>query len=245
MTRASTASLLKAIHLLDGLWDDGTRDQDLARDRFRLHNSLSQLLLSISDVKGAQWHAALALTRATELVKRPDASIEDHRLLANAYTVEGTLKGLTGSLEAGLERLRAAQAIYKKYIDLGGYELRHAPAATPSPTSRIGKLLAMPAGRFAEAYQMHAQALAIAESMLAEDPLNSNVRAIKAYELMNLAAVASRMGDAPESLRWWRRSLDDLRSLSEADASDEEMHYDLAMGLAGLSDALRDTGRSR
>ncbi len=56
-------------------------------------------------MRGRLWRLHLLLPQ------RQGATVEDQRLLANAYTVEGTIQAMMRDTEPGLEKIRKAISI--------------------------------------------------------------------------------------------------------------------------------------
>jgi eukaryotic-like serine/threonine-protein kinase len=240
-TEAAVASLRKARELRGSLWATGVQDDALLRERFRVNSKLAQLSQSNRSMQDAGRFAAEAVELATALAQRPTATAEDQRMLASAHVVRGTVQAMTGSLDAGLAEIGKGVAIYESLIQTG-------EASTPirrslaNAYSRIGDLLAKVGHRFAEAYPMHLRSTDILESVLAENPLDTELQLAAAFYLMHAGEAAARTGKSAEGLSKRQQAVERMRALPVSEPEREEFRLGLGWALGDVADSLHERG---
>jgi tetratricopeptide (TPR) repeat protein len=153
-------------------------------------------------------------------------NLADRLNLARTYLDYGWKRSDPANWKSGVEDCRKAASM-----------LESAAAAQPGDKltrrllalayERIGDLLSTYGQQHAESLAMHQKALAIEDALLKQDPQNTVLRRLKAWETVDIGDEMRAQGDLAGGLAKYREGLNTLQILSLADPKNVQFHTDL------------------
>jgi serine/threonine protein kinase len=210
------------------------------RELITSHGKLSDALTGAGDPIGSleQLHQLLPL--AERLAAAEPKNLGDRRTLALAYLDYGWKRSDASNWRSGLEDCRKAASILEALAAAEPGDRRTARVLALA-YERIGDLLSTDGGEHAESLAMHRKALTIEDSLLKQDPQNTGLRRLRAWETVDIGDELLAQGDVSGGLEKYREGLSTLQLLSLADPKNIQFHTDLANVRAKLAAASGST----
>src|SRR4029077_14049206 len=103
---------------------------------------------------------------------------------------------------------------------------------------RIGELLSTYGQQHGESLAMHKKALALEDDLLKQDPQNTALRRLKAWETVDIGDELLAQGDVSGGLAKYREGLSTLQVLSLADPKNVQFQNDIVNVRAKIEAAL-------
>jgi hypothetical protein len=108
--------------------------------------------------------------------------------------------------------------------------------------SRTGDLLSWYAHQHAESLAMHQKSLGVLGSLLAEDPFNTDLGHIHAWEILR---TGDENSDPKAAAGSFREALGELQALSTADANDAQVQVEVAIAISRLGSSFLQQGNAK
>jgi serine/threonine protein kinase len=215
----SIASYRKSLAIREAVVAADPANIAAQRELITSHGKLSDALTGVGDSAGSLEQLGQLLPIAERLSASDPNNLADRRNLALAY------------LDYGWKRANGAN--WKKGMVLAlAYE-------------RIGDLLSTFGKQHAESLAMHRKALTLEESLLKQDPQNTSLRRLKAWETVDIGDELRAQGDTAAALDKYREGLNTLRTLSLADPKSVQFHTDVGNVRTKIGDALLERGKAQ
>jgi non-specific serine/threonine protein kinase/serine/threonine-protein kinase len=214
------------------------------RELITSHGKLSDALKGTGDSAGSLDQLRQLLPIAEKLSAADPKNLADRRNVALAYLDYGWKRADTANWKTGIEDCRKAASMLASLAALepGDKRTRRVLALA---YERIGDLLSTFGQQHAESLAMHEKALTIEESLLAQDPQNTVLRRLRAWETAEIGDELRAQGNLSGALEKYRSSLAVLRALSLADPQSVQFHHDVGNVHGKLGTALLDSGNAR
>ena len=240
----SIASYRKSLAIRQAVVAADPKNIAAERELITSHGKLSDALTATGDSAGSLDQLRQLLPIAERLSASDPKNLADRRNLALAYLDYGWKRADSANWKSGVEDCRKAVAMLESIAatEPGDKRTRRVVALA---YERIGDLLSKFGQEHAESLAMHQKALGIEESLLAQDPLNTVLRRLKAWETLRVADELRAQGHALDALGKYRESLATLRTLSLADPKSAQFHADVANARARVGTALLESGKVR
>ena len=207
------------------------------RELITSHGKLSDALMGAGDTAGSldQLHQLLPI--AERLSAADPKNLADRRNLAGAYLDYGWKRADAANWKSGVEDCRKAAAMLESLTaaEPGDKRTRRVLALA---YERIGELLSTYGQQHAESLAMHNKALAIEDDLLKQDPENTTLRRLKAWETVDIGDELLAQGDASGGLAKYREGLSSLQALSLADPKNVQFQKDTVNVRAKITSAL-------
>ena len=215
-------SYRKALEIRLALAESAPNDADQLRSLFRAHGQYGELLLVTGDGVGAVEQARIMLAIATRLSEMNPKAESDRHTLAKAYIEYGWRQALAGERQEGLANCRKSIVLQEALVaeKAGAKDLRRVLAIS---YGRVGAIHGDDLENHSEAYGMHKKAEALAESLLASDPTNRDLRNIALNARLGVGHAMSLAGRDAEALVIFRGALREAEEMSTADPADIHM----------------------
>jgi non-specific serine/threonine protein kinase/serine/threonine-protein kinase len=238
----SIASYRKALAIRQAVVAADPANVAAQRELFTSHGKLSDALTGAGDSAGSLEQLRQLMPIAERLSAMDPNNLGDRRNLAVAYLDYGWKRADNANWKKGIEDCRKAASMLESLV-----------AAAPSDKrtrrllalgyERIGDLLSTFANQHAESLAMHRKALTIEEALLAEDPQNTVLRRLEAWEIVDIGDELLAIGDTQGGLAKYREGLSTFEGLSVADPKNVQFQKDLASIHAKLGAALDQARR--
>jgi serine/threonine protein kinase len=197
------------------------------RELITSHGKLSDALMGTGDTAGSldQLHQLLPI--AERLSAADPKNLADRRNLAGAYLDYGWKRADPVNWKTGVEDCRKAAAMLESLTaaEPGDKRTRRVLALA---YERIGDLLSSYGQQHAESLAMHQKALAIEDDLLKQDPENTTLRRLKAWETVDIGDELLAQDDVSGGLSKYREGLNTLQALSLADPKNVQFQKDTA-----------------
>lgn len=238
----SIASYRKSLAIREAVVAADPANIAAQRELITSHGKLSDALTGVGDSAGSLEQLGQLLPIAERLSASDPNNLADRRNLALAYLDYGWKRANNANWKNGLEDCQKAASM-----------LESVAVATPGDKrtgrvlalayERIGDLLSTYGKQHAESLAMHRKALTLEESLLKQDPQNTSLRRLKAWETVDIGDELRAQGDAATALDKYREGLNSLRTLSLADPKSIQFHKDVVNARAKIGDALLESGK--
>ena len=235
-TAGFIASYQKALAIREAVLRSEPGNVQAERELLRTHGRLSDALMAKGDLNGSVNQLKQLLPIAEKLSAGDPNNLTNRRNLALAYLDYGWKRAPLGDSKGSLEDCRRAAGM-----------LEAVSAADPSNKvtkrvlalayGRVGELLSMYEGRHAESLAMHQKALAIEGELLRQDPRNTDLGRLQAWDTMRTGEEILAGGDVEQAIEKYRDALSHFHALSDADPKSVQFHSDLAAVLARMGAA--------
>lgn len=235
-------SFRKALELRESLRKHEPWDNGLVRERLQLFLRIAQISQSNRALDDADRYSREAIQIARTLVQRPEANEEDARLMATTHVVRGTIEAMRGALDEGLAELGLGIELYEQQILKGDTRIK-VRRGLATAYSRRGSLAAKLGNRHELAYASQIRSLEIYESLLTENPQDSELRKEAAFILMDAGEAATWIGRSREGLDKRNAAVDRLQALANTDPQREELRFTLGWAKGELASSLEAYGR--
>jgi tetratricopeptide (TPR) repeat protein len=242
-TAGSIASYEKALAIREAVLRGDPEDSTVQRELLRTHGRLSDALMATGDLNGSVNQLKQLLPIAEQLSAADPNNIANRKNLARAYLDYGWKRSALDDSKGGLEDCRKAMEM-----------LQSLAAAQPSDQI-VQRLLAVAYGRVAEllatyeqghteSLAMEQKALAIEGELLRQDPRNTDLARMQAWDTMRVGEESLAAGDAAHALAKYRDALMKFQTLSTADPKSVQFHDDLAAVLGRIGEAHLAQGKA-
>ena len=223
----SIASYRKSLDIRQAVVSADPGNVAAARELITSHGKLSDALMATGDAAGSLDQLRQLLPIAERLSAADPNNMADRRNLALAYLDYGWKRADTANWKAGVEDCRKAASMLESLVAAmpGDQRTRRVLALA---YERIGDLLSKWGGQHAESLAMHQKALAIEEDLLKQDPQNTALRRLKAWETVDIGDELLAQGDSAGGLTKYREGLSTLQALSQADPKNVQFQKDRA-----------------
>jgi hypothetical protein len=163
--------------------------------------------------------------------------------LAGAYLDYGWKRADSANWKTGVDDCRKAAAMLESVVaaEPGDKRTRRVLALA---YERIGDLLSTYVQQHAESLAMHKKALAIEDDLLKQDPQNTALRRLKAWETVDIGDELLAQGDVSGGLAKYRDGLNTLQVLSLADPKNVQFQMDTVNVRAKIDAALNQSHRA-
>jgi eukaryotic-like serine/threonine-protein kinase len=213
------------------------------RELITSHGKLSDALMGAGDRAGSldQLHQLLPI--AERLSAADPKNLADRRNLAGAYLDYGWKRADSANWKTGVDDCRKAAAMLESVVaaEPGDKRTRRVLALA---YERIGELLSTYGLQHAESLAMHKKALAIEDDLLSQDPQNTALRRLKAWETVDIGDELLAQGDVSGGLAKYREGLSTLQALSLADPKNVQFQKDTVNVRAKIDAALNQSHRA-
>jgi eukaryotic-like serine/threonine-protein kinase len=243
-TAGFMASYRKALAIREAVLRGSPKDAQAQRELLRTHGRLSDALMGAGDLRGSVDQLKQLLPIAEKLSGANPGNLTDRRNLALAYLDYGWKSSGLGDSKGGLEDCRKAVGMLESVAerDPGDKRTRRVLALA---YGRVGELLSVYEKQHAESLAMHQKALVVEQDLLAQDPQNTDLRRMAAWDTMR---TGEEQSDGRKALEKYKQALNGMEELSAADPKSVQFHFDVAavlsrMGAAHL--ALGDAGAAQ
>ena len=240
----SIASYRKSLAIREAVVAADPANIAAQRELITSHGKLSDALTGVGDSAGSLEQLGQLLPIAERLSASDPNNLADRRNLALAYLDYGWKRANEANWKKGIEDCQKAASM-----------LESVAAATPGDKrtgrvlalayERIGDLLSSFGKQHAESLAMHRKALTLEESLLKQDPQNTSLRRLKAWETVDIGDELRAQGDTAAALAKYREGLNSLRTLSLADPKSIQFHKDVVNAHAKIGDALLESGKAQ
>jgi len=221
----SIASYRKSLTIRQSVVAADPENVAAERELITSHGKLSDALMGVGDSAGSldQLHQLLPI--AERLSASDPKNLADRRNLALAYLDYGWKRADAANWKTGLEDCRKAAAMLESLTaaELGDKRTRRVLALA---YERIGELLSTYGQQHGESLAMHKKALAIEDDLLKQDPQNTTLRRLKAWETVDIGDELLAQGDVSGGLAKYREGLGTLQVLSLADPKNVQFQKD-------------------
>ena len=221
----SIASYRKSLTIRQSVVAADPENVAAERELITSHGKLSDALMGVGDSAGSldQLHQLLPI--AERLSASDPKNLADRRNLALAYLDYGWKRADAANWKTGLEDCRKAAAMLESLTaaEPGDKRTRRVLALA---YERIGELLSTYGQQHGESLAMHKKALAIEDDLLKQDPQNTTLRRLKAWETVDIGDELLAQGDVSGGLAKYREGLGTLQVLSLADPKNVQFQKD-------------------
>jgi eukaryotic-like serine/threonine-protein kinase len=235
-TAGFIASYQKALAIREAVLRGMPENADAQRELLRTHGRLSDALMATGDLNGSVNQLKQVLPIAEKLSADDPNNISNRQNLARAYLDYGWKRSALGDSKGGLEDCRKAVRM-----------LQSLAAAQPSDKTtqrllavaygRVAELLSTYEQGHAESLAMEQKALAIEDALVRQDPRNTDLARMQAWDTMRTGEEILAQGDAPQALEKYRDAMNRFQALSDADPKSVQFHDDLAAVLGRIGEA--------
>jgi len=221
----SIASYRKSLTIRQSVVAADPENVAAERELITSHGKLSDALMGVGDSAGSldQLHQLLPI--AERLSASDPKNLGDRRNLALAYLDYGWKRADAANWKTGVEDCRKAAAMLESLTaaEPGDKRTRRVLALA---YERIGELLSTYGQQHGESLAMHKKALAIEDDLLKQDPQNTTLRRLKAWETVDIGDELLAQGDVSGGLAKYREGLGTLQVLSLADPKNVQFQKD-------------------
>jgi len=221
----SIASYRKSLTIRQSVVAADPENVAAERELITSHGKLSDALMGVGDSAGSldQLHQLLPI--AERLSASDPKNLGDRRNLALAYLDYGWKRADAANWKTGVEDCRKAAAMLESLTaaEPGDKRTRRVLALA---YERIGELLSTYGQQHGESLAMHKKALAIEDDLLKQDPQNTTLRRLKAWETVDIGDELLAQGDVSGGLAKYREGLSTLQVLSLADPKNVQFQKD-------------------
>ena len=233
----SIASYRKSLTIRQSVVAADPENVAAERELITSHGKLSDALMGVGDSAGSldQLHQLLPI--AERLSASDPKNLGDRRNLALAYLDYGWKRADAANWKTGVEDCRKAAAMLESLTaaEPGDKRTRRVLALA---YERIGELLSTYGQQHGESLAMHKKALAIEDDLLKQDPQNTTLRRLKAWETVDIGDELLAQGDVSGGLAKYREGLSTLQVLSLADPKNVQFQKDTVSVRAKIVAAL-------
>ncbi len=241
-TAGALVSYRKSLAILEAVAAADPANVEAARELIRAHGKLSDVLILAGDRAGAIEQSKQLVAIAERLSSADPGNQAERRNLALAYLDYGSKRADKDQWQAALQDCQKAVPLLESVVAAGDKRSRRLLALA---YSRTGDLLSRFAHRHAESLAMHQKAIDLMQSMLMEDPDNTDLRRIEAWEIVLTGDEIGGQGDATMALEKYRDGLEKLRGLSAADVNDVQVQVLVAIATGRLGSAFLQQGNAK
>ncbi|HTW65348.1 MAG TPA: protein kinase [Bryobacteraceae bacterium] len=235
-TAGFIASYRKALVIREAVAHADQANVEAQRELLRTHGRLSDALMSAGDLRGSVDQLKQLLPIAQKLSSTHPDNLADRRNLASAYLDYGWKRSGLDDFQGGLQDCRKAVAMLESISSAAPKDKRTARVLALA-YGRVGELLSGEARQHEESLRMQEKALQIEQALLAQDPRNSDLRRMSAWDTMRAGEELLALGDGMQALDKYRQSLRAMQALSAADPKSVQYHSDVAAVLARIGAA--------
>jgi len=234
-TAGFIASYQKSLAIREAVLRADPSNANAQREVFITRLRLSDALMWTGDLKGSVEQVKQMLAVAQKLSAADPNNLINQRNLASAYLDYGWKRSGLGDWKGGLEDCRK-----------GAATLESLAAAHPSDKrirrtlaiayERVAELESRYTGAHAEPLALEQKAVAVEDALLQEDPNNTDIRRLEAWDTLRVGEEMLEGGD-PRGMAKYRDALERFQTLSDADPKSIQFHNDLASVLARMGGA--------
>ncbi len=235
-TAGFIASYQKALAIREAVLRSEPGNVQAERELLRTHGRLSDALLAAGDLKGSVNQLKQLLPIAEKLAAGDPNNLTNRRNLALAYLDYGWKRAPLGDSKGSLEDCRRAAGMLEA-VSTADPSNKLTKRVLALAYGRVGELLSMYEGQHAESLAMHQKALAIEGELLRQDPRNTDLGRLDAWDTMRTGEEILAGGDVDQAIEKYRDALSHFRALSDADPKSVQFHSDLAAVLARIGAA--------
>ena len=235
-TAGFIASYQKALAIREAVLRSEPGNVQAERELLRTHGRLSDALMAAGDLNGSVNQLKQLLPIAEKLSAADPNNLTNRRNLALAYLDYGWKRAPLGDSKGSLEDCRRAVGMLES-VSASDPSDKRTRRVLALAYGRVGELLSTYGGQHAESLAMHQKALAMEGELLRQDPRNTDLGRLEAWDTMRTGEEISASGDVEQALVKYRAALSHFRALSDADPKNIQFHSDLAAVLARMGAA--------
>jgi eukaryotic-like serine/threonine-protein kinase len=243
-TAGFISSYRRALAIREAVYESDPSNSAAQRELLRTHGRLSDALLAAGDPAGSLEQLRQLLPLAERLAAADPKNLADRRNLALAHLDYGWKSSGNGNWQSGLEECRRAVSILEELASADPKD-RRTQRSLALAYGRVGELLSSNSRQQAESLAVHQKALSIDQSLLAEDPRNTDLRRLEAWEILRTGEETAALGDIGGAMRLYDDALIKFRGLSKADPKNVQFHFDVASALARVGAGYLQAGEAR
>jgi serine/threonine protein kinase/tetratricopeptide (TPR) repeat protein len=236
------SSYKKALAIRQAVYEADSANPDAQRELLRTHGRLSDALLASGDLEGALDQLRQLLPIAERLAAADPKSMANRRNLALAHLDYGW-KNSALDWQAGLAECRKAAAMLQD-VSAADPEDKQTQRVLAIAHGRVGELLSQNTTQHAESLAMDQKALEIYRALLRQDPHNTDLARLEAWEILRTGEEIAALGNSGDALQHYMDALEKFRKLSKADPENVQFHFDVASGLARIGALHFDMGQT-
>jgi serine/threonine protein kinase len=235
-TAGFIASYQKALAIRAAVLRGDPNNHEVERELLRTHGRLSDALMAAGDLSGSVNQLQQLLPIAEKLAAAQPGNLADRRNLALAYLDYGWKRSGLPDAKGGLEDCRKAVRMLESVAAADPADKRTKRVLAVA-YGRVGELVSTNERKHTESLTMHRKALDIEQALLDQDPHNTDLRRMQAWDTLRTGEEMIAEGDASLAVEKYRDALDRFEALSDADPKSVQFHTDLAAALARLGTA--------
>ncbi len=243
-TSGSLKSYRTALSILASVATADPNNVAVQRELIHAHGKLSDVLLASGDRMGSLEQLRQLVPIAEKLSAADPGNQGERRNLALAYLDYGWKRASRNDWQAALLDCRKSTGLLESVVAADPSDKRSKRALVLA-YSRLGDLLSRYARDHHQSLTMHEKALEMEHSMLAQDPHNTDLRRIGAWELVDIGDEMSAGGDVAGALENYRAALQEFQAVAAADPNDIQVHVSAAMAMGHLGAALLVQGNPK
>ncbi len=232
-TAGFIASYQKSLAIREAvsLADPGNAETE--RELFRTHLRLSDALMASGDLKGSVDQVRQMLPIAERLAAADPVNLKNRQNLAAAHLDYGWKRSGLGDWKGGLEDCRNAAGMFESMLATDASD-KTTKRLLAIAYERVAELLSRYQQRHAEALQFQQKALAVEDGLLRDDPRNTDIERLRAWDTLRTGEEILAGGDSARALAKYQESAQRFQSLSAADPKSVQFHNDLAAALGRI-----------
>jgi non-specific serine/threonine protein kinase/serine/threonine-protein kinase len=224
---AAVLSYQKALTLRESIAAEDPQDTRTARELIYSYIRLSDLLGYQGDFNRALDFARKEIPTAQKLVQHDTSDPKNEFLLASCYADQGFKEAKAGDRAAGLMTLRMGAEMFEHLLSKIPADLatRRSLALT---YGRIGDIERFDSSGDSDSLTTFQKAAATLHPALIQDPNNTEIRRIVAYDQRSIGELLDSMNQKPAALSQEREALASLRKLAVSDPANAQLQKDIA-----------------
>ena len=238
------ASYRKSLAIREAVVAADPANAEAQRELFTAHGKLSDQLMAQGDPAGSLDQIRQLLPIAERLSAGDPKNLADRRNLAIVYLDYGWKRAGPANWQAALEDCRKATSILETLAAENPKDKR-TQRILALAYERTGDLLSNYGGQHADSLAMHQKALAIEGALVEQDPQNTMLLRLKAWEILRIGDELRAQGDSAGAFDKYQDGLAILKALSQADPRSVQFHTDVANARARVGAALLQSGKAR
>ncbi|HYL39422.1 MAG TPA: protein kinase [Bryobacteraceae bacterium] len=242
-TAGFIASYRKALAIRQAALQADPSNVQAQRELQHTYGRLSDALTAIGDYAGSIEQLRQLLPIAERLSAADPKNLVDRRNLAAGYLDYAWKSSRGGDWKAGLAECRKAVGMLENLAAADPADKR-TQRILALAYGRLGELLSTYAHQHSESLSMHQKALSVEQALLASDPHNTDLRRIRAWDIVRTGEEMGALNDSAGALRKYASALDEFRDLSRADPNNAQFHLDVAEALTRIGAAYLEAGNA-
>jgi eukaryotic-like serine/threonine-protein kinase len=235
-TAGFMASYRKALAIREAVLRGEPDSVDAQRELLRTHGRMSDALMASGDLKGSIEQLRQLLPIAEKLSAADPSNLTNRRNLALAYLDYGWKRSGPGDWKGSLADCRKAVGMLGA-VSAADPADKRTKRVLAIAYSRVGELLSTFGHQHSESLAVHKKALGIEDALLNQDPRNTDIRRMEAWDTLRTGEEILALGNVAEGLEKYGDALAKAEGLSEADPKSVQFHTDIASILARMGAA--------